>query len=74
MKDKAPSSRTCPVQPFSDQVLATAGTLARSLRYLRLSMGACQTCRSRPDCPILLEFNAKFSTALTEIADEWGLS
>ncbi len=69
-----PAYPGCPVRPFTESVLTSAAGLARALKRLRRAMHHCDSCIARGDCPVLLAFNAKFQTALTEVTDEWQLT
>jgi hypothetical protein len=64
----------CPVNILARQTLASARSLTRMLRRLRISMTNCSACPSRSNCPILKYFNAQLSLALQEVADEWQLT
>lgn len=63
----------CPVLTETTLVLLNARQLARSVRRLRRSMKTCNNCVDQDTCPVLSEFNEKFTTALTEVMEEWGI-
>ena len=63
----------CPVNIVARQALASARSLTRMLRRLRISMTSCCACPSRAKCPILEYFNVQLSLALQQVTEEWQL-
>jgi len=64
----------CPVQPYTVAVLSNVQELKRSLTKLRRSMRHCRDCIAGDQCAILQDFQAQFSTAISEVNAEWDIA
>ncbi len=46
----------------------------KALRRLRRDLKRCRRCPSKPDCPLLVVWNAQIDSAISEIMAEWTTS
>jgi hypothetical protein len=61
---------TCPVLADAARITDLAQDLQRTMRRLRRDLDRCKTCPAGEQCPVLQNYQAQISQAITEVFSE----
>ena len=61
---------TCPILADTARITDLAQDLQRTMRRLRRDLSRCKTCPAGEQCPVLQNYQAQISQAITEVLSE----
>jgi hypothetical protein len=61
---------TCPILADAERITELTQDIRRAMRRLRRDLNRCKTCPAEEQCPVLQNYQAQISQAITEVLSE----